>query len=40
MEAYFFNGWGNLLRVIVVGILAYAALVFSCEYRAIARFRR
>ncbi|MGY2461424.1 DUF421 domain-containing protein [Vreelandella sulfidaeris] len=28
MEAYFFNGWGNLLRVIVVGILAYAALVF------------
>ncbi|WP_447042602.1 DUF421 domain-containing protein [Vreelandella sp. H-I2] len=28
MEAYFFNGWGNLLRVIVVGILAYAALIF------------
>lgn len=28
METYFFNGWGNLLRVIVVGMLAYAALVF------------
>lgn len=28
MEMYFFNGWGNLLRVIIVGILAYAALVF------------
>lgn len=28
MEMYFFNGWGNLLRVIVVGMLAYAALVF------------
>lgn len=28
MEMYFFNGWGNLLRVLVVGILAYAALVF------------
>ncbi|MEL7895962.1 DUF421 domain-containing protein [Vreelandella neptunia] len=28
MEMYFFNGWGSLLRVIIVGILAYAALVF------------
>lgn len=28
MEMYFFNGWGNLLRVIIVGVLAYAALVF------------
>lgn len=28
MEMYFFNGWGSLLRVIVVGLLAYAALVF------------
>nr|WP_298060054.1 YetF domain-containing protein [uncultured Halomonas sp.] len=28
MEMYFFNGWGSLLRVIVVGVLAYAALVF------------
>lgn len=28
MEMYFFNGWGNLLRVIVVGLLAYATLVF------------
>lgn len=28
METYFFNGWENLLRVIVVGVLAYAALVF------------
>ncbi|WP_386082780.1 DUF421 domain-containing protein [Vreelandella sp. F11] len=28
MEMYFFNGWGNLLRVIIVGILAYAALIF------------
>lgn len=28
MEMYFFNGWGNLLRVIAVGVLAYAALVF------------
>lgn len=28
MEMYFFNGWGSLLRVIVVGMLAYAALVF------------
>ncbi len=28
MEMYFFNGWGNLLRVIVVGVLAYGALVF------------
>lgn len=28
MEMYFFNGWENLLRIIVVGILAYAALVF------------
>ncbi|WP_319001061.1 hypothetical protein [Halomonas sp. SBBP1] len=27
MEMYFFNGWGNLLRVIIVGVLAYAALV-------------
>lgn len=27
MEMYFFNGWGNLLRTIVVGVLAYAALV-------------
>lgn len=28
MEMYFFNGWGNLLRVIVVGLLAYATLIF------------
>ncbi|KUJ86587.1 MAG: hypothetical protein XD36_2964 [Halomonas sp. 54_146] len=28
MGMYFFNGWGSLLRVIVVGVLAYAALVF------------
>lgn len=28
MEMYFFNGWGSLLRIIVVGVLAYAALVF------------
>ena len=28
MDKYFFNGWDDLLRTLVVGVLAYIALVF------------
>lgn len=27
MELVFFNGWGNLLRIVIIGLLAYATLV-------------
>lgn len=27
MELVFFNGWGNLLRIVIIGLLAYATLI-------------
>lgn len=28
MELVFFNSWGSLLRIVIIGVLAYATLVF------------